>query len=241
MHLKHAHATDRDATVPTNALTSPIDPDSMRASAARPVCVADREYRAKVRDAVLKTMDRLKLDAFFYPRWTNPPRLIGDLNTPHGGNSQFYSPTTGFPAINVPMGFSRGGVFLSNASSLHLFRTCLMGTGIIYFAMNGWCYFQVPNERMLSRGGSGRLPSRQQSGRERSPEAVPYTVKCQSYTERTTMPSIHFFSREAFLAVALTATGMTIALPVRAQQTPNESSRTVAGGGVFAPGWTLKD
>jgi len=72
-------------------------------------CKADTEYREKVREAVLKTMDRLKLDAFVYPTWSNPPRLIGDLNTPHGDNSQFYSPTTGFPAINVPMGFSRGG------------------------------------------------------------------------------------------------------------------------------------
>ena len=54
-------------------------------------------------------MDKLKLDAFIYPTWSNPPRLIGDLNTPHGDNSQFYSPTTGFPAINVPMGFTRGG------------------------------------------------------------------------------------------------------------------------------------
>jgi Asp-tRNA(Asn)/Glu-tRNA(Gln) amidotransferase A subunit family amidase len=35
--------------------------------------------------------------------------LIGDLNTPAGDNSQVYSPTTGFPAINVPMGYSRGG------------------------------------------------------------------------------------------------------------------------------------
>ena len=74
-----------------------------------PGCQADSEYRQKVRDAVLKTMDRLKLDAFVYPTWSNPPRLIGDLNTPHGDNSQFYSPTTGFPAINVPMGYSRGG------------------------------------------------------------------------------------------------------------------------------------
>jgi Asp-tRNA(Asn)/Glu-tRNA(Gln) amidotransferase A subunit family amidase len=74
-----------------------------------PGCVADREYRQKVRDAVVKTMDRLKLDAFVYPTWSNPPRLIGDLNTPAGDNSQFYSPTTGFPAINVPMGYSRGG------------------------------------------------------------------------------------------------------------------------------------
>ena len=75
-----------------------------------PACQADREYRDKVREAVLKTMDRLKLDAFVYPTWSNPPRLIGDLNSPAGDNSQFFSPTTGFPAINVPMGFTRGGV-----------------------------------------------------------------------------------------------------------------------------------
>ena len=53
-------------------------------------------------------MDRLKLDAFVYPTWSNPPRLIGDLNTPAGDNSQVFSPTTGFPAIDVPMGYSRG-------------------------------------------------------------------------------------------------------------------------------------
>jgi amidase len=72
-------------------------------------CKADAEYREKVRDAVLKSMDRLKIDAFVYPTWSNPPRLIGDLNTPAGDNSQFFSPTTGFPAINVPIGYTRGG------------------------------------------------------------------------------------------------------------------------------------
>jgi Asp-tRNA(Asn)/Glu-tRNA(Gln) amidotransferase A subunit family amidase len=72
-------------------------------------CQADSTYRQQVRDAVNATMDKLKLDAFVYPTWSNPPRLIGDLNTPHGDNSQFYSPTTGFPAINVPMGYTRGG------------------------------------------------------------------------------------------------------------------------------------
>ncbi len=54
-------------------------------------------------------MDQQKLDAFVYPTWSNPPRLIGDLNTPHGDNSQVFSPTTGFPAINVPMGYTRAG------------------------------------------------------------------------------------------------------------------------------------
>jgi len=44
-----------------------------------------------------------------YPTWSNPPRLIGDLNTPAGDNNQFFSPSTGFPAITVPMGYTRGG------------------------------------------------------------------------------------------------------------------------------------
>ena len=72
-------------------------------------CQADAAYREQFRETVVKTMDRLKLDAFVYPTWSNPPRLLGDLNTPAGDNSQVFSPTTGFPAINVPMGYSRGG------------------------------------------------------------------------------------------------------------------------------------
>jgi amidase len=73
-----------------------------------PACKAERDYRDQVRAAVTKTMDGLKLDAFVYPTWSNPPRLIGDLNTPHGDNSQFFSPVTGFPSIQVPMGYTRG-------------------------------------------------------------------------------------------------------------------------------------
>ncbi|MCX6551144.1 MAG: amidase family protein, partial [Acidobacteria bacterium] len=71
-------------------------------------CQAEMEYRARVRTAVSTAMDTLKLDAFVYPTWSNPPRLIGDLNSPHGDNSQFFSPTTGFPAVQVPMGYTRG-------------------------------------------------------------------------------------------------------------------------------------
>ena len=62
-----------------------------------------------MRKAVTAVMDTLQLAAFVYPTWSNPPRLIGDLNTPHGDNSQFFSPTTGFPAIQVPMGYTRDG------------------------------------------------------------------------------------------------------------------------------------
>src|SRR2546423_9670739 len=60
-----------------------------------PACRADTDYREQVRAAVVKTMDKLKLDALVYPTWTNPPRLIGDLNSPHGDTIRFHSPTTG--------------------------------------------------------------------------------------------------------------------------------------------------
>lgn len=70
-------------------------------------CRAEGVYREQVRAAVLKTMGEQKLDGFVYPTWSNVPRLIGDLNTPHGDNSQFFAPATGFPAINVPMGYTR--------------------------------------------------------------------------------------------------------------------------------------
>ena len=61
-----------------------------------------------LRAAVPQTMDAHQLDAMVYPTWSNPPRLIGDLNTPAGDNSQLFSPSTGWPAITVPMGYTRG-------------------------------------------------------------------------------------------------------------------------------------
>jgi Asp-tRNA(Asn)/Glu-tRNA(Gln) amidotransferase A subunit family amidase len=73
-----------------------------------PACKSETEYRDRFRAAVAKAMDDARLDAFVYPTWSNPPRLIGDLNTPAGDNSQVFSPTTGWPAINVPMGYTRG-------------------------------------------------------------------------------------------------------------------------------------
>ena len=72
-------------------------------------CKSRDESRVKLREAVLKLMDGNRLDALVYPTWSNPPRLIGDLNTPHGDNNQLFSPSTGFPAITVPMGYTRGG------------------------------------------------------------------------------------------------------------------------------------
>jgi Asp-tRNA(Asn)/Glu-tRNA(Gln) amidotransferase A subunit family amidase len=74
-----------------------------------PGCAARDQSQERLRVAVLKLMDDQKLDALVYPTWSNPPRLIGDLSSPAGDNSQFFSPSTGFPAITVPMGFTRGG------------------------------------------------------------------------------------------------------------------------------------
>lgn len=73
-----------------------------------PGCRHRIEFRASLRSAVLKLMDENHLDALVYPTWSNPPRLIGDLNTPHGDNNQLFAPSTGFPAITVPMGYTRG-------------------------------------------------------------------------------------------------------------------------------------
>ena len=54
-------------------------------------------------------MQAQRLDAVIYPTWANPPRLIGDLSSPAGDNSQSPSPQSGFPAITVPMGWVRNG------------------------------------------------------------------------------------------------------------------------------------
>ena len=78
-----------------------VPPDS------QPGCAQVEQLRQDVRRVLGAAMDRLQLDAVVYPTWSNPPRLIGDLNTPHGDNSQVFSPLTGWPAVQVPMGYTR--------------------------------------------------------------------------------------------------------------------------------------
>ncbi len=82
------------------AEAKPDGPDSA-------ACRAEADYRRAYGAAITARMDTLTLDAYVYPTWSYPPRLIGDLNTPHGDNSQVFSPTSGFPAISVPMGYTR--------------------------------------------------------------------------------------------------------------------------------------
>jgi amidase len=55
-------------------------------------------------------MDNANVDAIIYPSWTNPPRKLGDRNSPHGNNSPVIAPHTGQPAITVPMGFTHNGL-----------------------------------------------------------------------------------------------------------------------------------
>src|SRR5215469_13092689 len=75
-----------------------------------PKCQEAAENGRRLATGVLKAMDEARLDALVYPSWNNPPRLIGDLNSPHGNNSPRISPPTGFPAITVPMGFVYGAL-----------------------------------------------------------------------------------------------------------------------------------
>lgn len=58
----------------------------------------------KLASGVRSVLADNELDALIYPTWSNKPRLIGDLQSPAGDNSQDLSPHTGFPAITVPMG-----------------------------------------------------------------------------------------------------------------------------------------
>jgi amidase len=63
--------------------------------------VSKERFRAGLRAA----MADANVDALIYPTWSNAPRLVGDLTTPAGDNSQTPSPPAGFPAITVPMGW----------------------------------------------------------------------------------------------------------------------------------------
>jgi Asp-tRNA(Asn)/Glu-tRNA(Gln) amidotransferase A subunit family amidase len=60
--------------------------------------------------AVVAAMDLAGVDALLYPSWSNPPRRIGDDDSPHGNNSPVIAPHSGQPAITVPMGFTEGGL-----------------------------------------------------------------------------------------------------------------------------------
>lgn len=77
-----------------------------------PPCVGvqDDPRRKALLDAVVGAMDQYNIDAVIYPSWSNPPRKLGDRESPHGNNSPVIAPHTGQPAITVPMGFTQDGL-----------------------------------------------------------------------------------------------------------------------------------
>ena len=64
--------------------------------------------REAFRSALIQAMDVHKLDAIIYPTWRYAPRNIDDRESPAGDNSQVLAPTTGMPALTVPMGYTPG-------------------------------------------------------------------------------------------------------------------------------------
>jgi len=71
-------------------------------------CQLADESRTQFQQALRSVLQADELDALIYPTWSNPPRIIGDLRSPAGDNSQSLAPAAGFPAITVPMGFVYG-------------------------------------------------------------------------------------------------------------------------------------
>jgi Asp-tRNA(Asn)/Glu-tRNA(Gln) amidotransferase A subunit family amidase len=69
-------------------------------------CRASKEATSRLREEVAALFASERLSALVYPTWSNPPRKLGDLTTPHGNNSPRLSPPTGFPSVTVPMGFT---------------------------------------------------------------------------------------------------------------------------------------
>ncbi len=72
-------------------------------------CAEQEDNRRRFAEQVSGIISDNRLDALVFPTWANVPRLIGDLRSPGGDNSQVLSPQTGFPAITVPMGWIEEG------------------------------------------------------------------------------------------------------------------------------------
>jgi Asp-tRNA(Asn)/Glu-tRNA(Gln) amidotransferase A subunit family amidase len=80
----------------------------MTGSDPNPSCgnVYEEPKNVNLREAINAMMDEHDLDAIVYPTWSNPPRLIGDMESPAGDNSQRIPPHTGMPGFSVPMGYT---------------------------------------------------------------------------------------------------------------------------------------
>ncbi len=86
------------------------EPADQPSGAACPPFAANAGRQA-YRRAVIESMDRSRLAALIYPTWRFPPatraRAVEDYR---GDNSQLVAPSTGLPALTVPMGFDDAGL-----------------------------------------------------------------------------------------------------------------------------------
>lgn len=63
--------------------------------------------RQAYRSDLVTAMDDAGVEAVLYPSWTNPPAPIDNAREEYrGDNSQRVAPSTGMPAITVPMGYT---------------------------------------------------------------------------------------------------------------------------------------
>jgi Asp-tRNA(Asn)/Glu-tRNA(Gln) amidotransferase A subunit family amidase len=85
------------------AANPPTDPEDRRSPCGD---VYSDPPKIALRAALTEAMAAEQLDAIVYPTWSNPPRIVGDMDSPAGDNSQILSPQTGWPAITVPMGYT---------------------------------------------------------------------------------------------------------------------------------------
>jgi Asp-tRNA(Asn)/Glu-tRNA(Gln) amidotransferase A subunit family amidase len=71
----------------------------------------NNDERTAYRTDVVGAMDEHSVDALLYPTWSNPPAHLDKGREEYkGDNSQNLAPSTGLPAITVPMGFSYGNL-----------------------------------------------------------------------------------------------------------------------------------
>ena len=72
--------------------------------------------------AVNDAMDAAGIDAFIYPTWSNPPRLVGDMESPAGDNSQIFLPIPACLQLQFQLGLQR----MAFPQELHLSADILM-------------------------------------------------------------------------------------------------------------------
>jgi Asp-tRNA(Asn)/Glu-tRNA(Gln) amidotransferase A subunit family amidase len=69
----------------------------------------DHPARRSFLEDVTAAMDESSVDALVFPTWRYPPaHLDRGLEEYRGDNSQLVAPSTGMPALTVPMGFTEG-------------------------------------------------------------------------------------------------------------------------------------